>query len=107
MEKKDDRPTKIKYWNAKRKTEVVRKLLRGESIDAMSREYGIATYRLDEWYRKALSNIEEGFKEKSSTPENKELSRAKRQIGELSMENELLKERIFKTSPLVSRRLKR
>lgn len=36
-------------WSAGRKREVVLRLLRGESLDALSRELGVELYRLEEW----------------------------------------------------------
>ena len=35
-------------WSASRKRDVVLRLLRGESLDAVSREVGVELYRLDE-----------------------------------------------------------
>ena len=35
-------------WSAARKREVVLRLLRGESVDALSRELSIAIYRLEQ-----------------------------------------------------------
>ena len=38
-----------KRWTAPRKTEVVIRILRGESLDALSRELGVEVYMLEEW----------------------------------------------------------
>ena len=95
---------KSKRWSAKRKLEVTLRLLRGEPIDEVSREVGVEIYRLDEWKREAMENIEEGFKKRVDHPLFGELSRAKQQIGNLSMEVELLRERVKKQGPLVLRR---
>jgi transposase-like protein len=39
----------VKRWSANRKKEVVLRVLRGEALDALSRELGIETYRLECW----------------------------------------------------------
>ena len=42
-------------WSAGRKREVVLRLLRGESLDALSREVGVEIYRLEDWKERALA----------------------------------------------------
>ena len=42
-------PKVIQRWSAARKREVVLRLLRGELIDAISREIGVEPYRLERW----------------------------------------------------------
>ena len=76
-----------------RKRDVVLRLLRGESLDAVSREVGLEVYRLEAWKARALAGIELGLKAQAGEPLAAELDAAKRHIGELSMENELLRER--------------
>ncbi len=96
----------VKRWSAKRKAEVVLRLFRGEAIDDVSRAVGMAVHVLNEWREEALITLEEGFKQRASDPNDKLLSRAKEQIGELSMENELLRKRVEKKGPFVLRRSK-
>jgi len=95
-----------KRWGAKQKREIILRLFRGELIDDLSREVGVEIYKLEEWRNQALNGIECGFKERVNNPLEKELSRAKQRIGELSMENELLIERIKKKGPFQMRRSK-
>ena len=97
----------VKRWSAKRKAEVVLRLFRGESLDNVSRAVGVAAHIINEWREEALINLEEGFKLRVNDPKDALLSRAKERIGELSMENELLKQRVDKKGPLVLRRSKR
>ncbi len=80
-------------WSASRKREVVLRLLRGESLDVVSREVGVELYRLETWKARALAGLELGLKDPAGEPLAAELDAAKRHIGELSMENELLRER--------------
>ena len=74
-------------WSASRKRDVVLRLLRGESLDAVSREVGVEIYRLEEWKERALAGLELGLKDPAGEPAGAALDAAKRHIGELSMEN--------------------
>lgn len=97
----------IKRWSANRKKEVVLRLMRGESVDALSRELGIEIYRLEEWHKKALHAIESALKSREGDPLAAELDAAMRRIGEITMENELLREKARRAHPLAPRRSKR
>lgn len=92
--------TKVKRWSANRKKEAVLRLMRGELVDALSRELGVEIYLLEEWREKALQGIDTALKSRENDPLNAELDAAKRRIGEISMENELLREKIRKQFPL-------
>lgn len=96
----------VKRWSAKKKLEVVLRLLRGDSLDRVSREFGVEISRLEEWKHEALLAMECGLKSRTETPEAKELDRAKRQLGELIMENELLKEGLRRRDPFAQTRSK-
>ena len=81
-------------WSARRKREVVLRVLRGESLEALSRELGVEIYRLEQWRERALTGLEVSLKDREEDhPLHTELDAAKRHIGELSMENELLRAR--------------
>lgn len=87
----------VKRWSAQRKREVVLRLLRGEPLDSVSRATGVEVYRLEAWRSKALAGLEAALTERDSgDPLLAELAQAKRCIGELTMENELLRERVKK-----------
>ena len=88
-------PKVIQRWSATRKREVVLRLLRGESLDLISREIGIEVYRLEHWRNKALAAMDAGLKERADDdPVQAGLDAAHKRVGELSMENELLRARI-------------
>jgi len=81
-------------WSARRKREVVLRVLRGESLEGLSRELGVEIYRLEQWRARALTGLEVSLKDREEDhPVHAELDAAKRHIGELSMENELLRAR--------------
>ena len=97
-------------WSASWKRDVVLRLLRGESLDAVSRDVGVEVYRLEAWKARALAGIELGLKAQAGEPLAAELDAATRHIGELSMENELLRERARAAErrlPLATRRSRR
>ena len=97
----------VKRWSSNRKKEVVLRLLRGEPVDTLSRELGIEIYRLEEWHKKALQGIETALKVRDDDPLTAELDAAMRRIGEITMENELLREKARRAHPLGFRRSKK
>src|ERR1700731_1511973 len=94
----------VKRWSANRKKQVVLRLLRGEPVDAISREVSVPIYRLEEWRERALAGIDAGLKERENDPLEAKLGEATRRIGELVMENELLRKERQARHPLVKRR---
>jgi hypothetical protein len=92
-------------WRAKRKAEVVLRLLRGEPLDAISRQTAVPVPRLEEWRSQALSGMEAALQIRADDdPAQLRLDEANRRIGELSMEVELLRARCEKQGPFVGRR---
>jgi hypothetical protein len=79
-------------------------MLRGEPIDALSRELGVEIYLLEQWREKALSGLDTALKQRNGDPLSAELDNAMKRIGELSMENELLRKRCEKKGPFRGRR---
>ena len=57
----------------------------------MSREFGVEIYRLEQWRDKALLGVDEAMKDRTGDPVRTCPNVTKRQIGELSMEVELLR----------------
>ena len=97
-------------WTAARKREVVLRLLRGESLDALSREIGVEIYRLEKWREKALAAIDAGLKERDGDPLQAELDSVLKRVGKLTVEKELLEEKIGRLEagrPLARRRSRR
>jgi transposase len=87
-----------------RKREVVLRLLRGESTELLSRELGLPIFKLEQWRRKAEAALDGALKEREADPADGQLTAALQRIGELSMENELLRARIGRPGPLARRR---
>jgi transposase len=91
-------------WSVGRKREVVLRLLRGEAAEDLSRELGLPLYKLERWRQKAEAALEGALKERETDAASGELATAMQRIGELSMENELLRSRIERPGPLARRR---
>jgi len=84
-------------WSARRKQEAVLRLLRGEPLDVVGRAMGVETYRLDEWRSRAVAGMESALRERGDDdPGAAHLREAQRVIGEMTMQNELLRDRIKK-----------
>lgn len=97
----------VKRWSAGRKKEVVLRLLRGEPVDAVSREVSVPIYKLERWRDRALAGIDAGLKERENDPVEHQLNEANRRIGELVMEVEILRKERQVKRPLVGRRSSR
>jgi len=95
LEKKTVRPIQ-KRWTAGRKKEAVLRLLRGEAVDSLSRELGVPIGQLETWKTTVLERMELVLKDRSDEPLAIELEAAKREIGELHMEVELLRSKMAK-----------
>ena len=99
--------TEYKRWSAHRKKDAVLRMFRGEPIDILSQELCIEIGRLEEWHDRALQGIEEALKFREGDPHTAELEAAMRRIGEISLENEMLRERIKKQNSLAKKKPRR
>ena len=87
-------------WSVARKREVVLRLLRGESVELLSRELGVPIFKLEGWRQKADAALDGALKEREADTASLELDAAMKRIGELSMEVDLLRARIERPGPL-------
>lgn len=78
-------------WSARRKEGVVMRLMRGESLDALSREVGQPAGRISHWRDEFLAAGREGLKARPKGEPDRRLASAQRKVGELTMDNEILK----------------
>src|ERR1035437_438696 len=97
----------VKRWSTNRKREVVLRLLRGEPVDALSREVSVPIYKLEQWRDRALASIDAGLRERKTDPVERQLEEANRRLGELVMEVEILQNERRAKRPLVGRRSSR
>lgn len=81
----------VKRWTAARKQEVVLRLLRGETLEAVSRDVGQPQYRIAEWRDRVVMGIPALLHEGPGDGRDEALKEARQKIGDLLMEIELLK----------------
>jgi transposase-like protein len=94
-------------FSAPKKTEVVLRLLRGEEIDLLSRELGVPAARLAAWRDTFLSGGQEAMKKQPLDARDREIARLREKLGESTMDNELLREKLARVEtgrPLRRRR---
>ncbi|MGB4268247.1 MAG: helix-turn-helix domain-containing protein [Spirochaetota bacterium] len=83
----------MKRISAKRKEDIVLRLLQGEDINDISRELKIPVPEIESWKSRFLIAAREGLKTRGKDPVLKELEIAKKAIGELTMELNLYKKK--------------
>jgi transposase-like protein len=82
-------------WTASRKLDAVMCVLRGQSVDAVSRKYGVSLHDLTSWRNKVLSGAESALKTKEADEtQDAEKKALLSKIGEITMDCELLREKI-------------
>jgi len=91
-------------WSVARKRAVVLRLIAGEPVELVSREIGVPVYKLERWRERAEAALEGALKERETGAEGPELAAALQRIGELSMENELLRAKMGQAGPLARKR---
>lgn len=99
-----------KRFSAKRKLSIVQRLLRGESLEAVSRAENVPVHRLTEWHDKVLGAAESARKERERDARDEEIARLQAKVGEITMDNELLYAKLDKLEggrPFARRRSKR
>jgi transposase len=96
-------------WSAKRKYAAVLRVLRGEDLETLSRELGVTAAALSGWRDQFLEGGAANLKAREVDVDNEETQRLKSLVADLSMSNELLREKIHRMEagrPLVWRRSK-
>lgn len=96
-------------WSAKRKYAAVLRVLRGEDLETLSRELGVTAAALSGWRDQFLEGGAANLKTREVDVDNEETQRLKSLVADLSMSNELLREKIHRMEagrPLVWRRSK-
>ena len=97
-------------FSAKRKLRAVSRLLRGEPLELVARELNVTAARLSQWRDRALLAAEAALKDRERDDRNDEIARLKGKVGEMTMETELLGEKIARLeagTPLARRRARR
>jgi hypothetical protein len=81
-------------WSSRRKTEVVLRLLRGETLDALSRELGVSSARLAEWRDEAVAAMQAGLQSREPDHRDGFIHDLKAKVGDQAMQIELLERKI-------------
>ena len=77
-----------------RPAQVRRRLPRGAPLETVARELDVTAARLSEWRDRALVGAEAAMKERERDGRDEELLRLKAKLGEATMANELLEQKI-------------
>ncbi len=96
--------------SARRKTEIVLRVLRGEDVDALSRELRIEAHRIARWREEFLAAGAAALKARAEAraPDRTALKDARAKVGELTMQVEILQELFQKRGlPLPATRSRR
>jgi transposase-like protein len=77
-------------FSAKRKTDAVVRLLRGEDLETLSRELGVTAATLASWRDAFLDGGRAALKSRSADDRDEVIARLQAKVGQLTMDNELL-----------------
>jgi hypothetical protein len=77
-------------FSARRKTEAVLRLLRGEDLDTLSRELGVTAATLSSWREGFLDGGTAAMKSRPADDRDELIARLQVKVGQLTMDNELL-----------------
>ena len=80
--------------SARRKLAAVTRLLRGEPLEIVAREFNVTVARLSEWRDRALVGAEAAMKERERDSRDEEMLRLKAKLSEVTMANELPEQKI-------------
>ena len=83
-------------FSIQRKSEAVLRLLRGEDLELVSREYGVTAARLSQWREDFLAAGQQGLKKRTQDQRDEQIARLQAKVGELTMANELQEHKIDK-----------
>jgi len=81
-------------WSSRRKASVILELLRGADLETTSRKYRITASTLTLWRERFMEAGEAGLKSREVDVEDEEKRRLKSVVANVSVEVELLREKI-------------
>jgi transposase-like protein len=80
-------------FSARRKSEAIIRLLRGEVLDTLARELGVTAATVAQWREQFLAGGQGALKSRPPDARDEEIQRLRAKIGEITMANELLLDR--------------
>ena len=78
----------------KRKSVAVLRLLRGEDLELVSREYKVTAATLSQWRETLLAGGQSSLQSKKADVRDDQLQQLQSKVGELTMANDLLEHKI-------------
>lgn len=97
----------VQRWTAKRRVALVVQILKGEtSVAEAARKHGLTVSEVEEWRDKFLLGAENALRSRPKDEEalrEEELKRLKQKVGELVLDNDILKEAVKRVGPLAQR----
>ena len=87
-------PTGGGRWSSRRKVSVILELLRGADLESTSRKHRVTAATLTEWRDRFLAGGEAVLKSREVEVDDEEKRRLKSVVANVSVENELLREKI-------------
>lgn len=96
-------------WSSQRKVSVILELLRGADLESTSRKHRVTIATLSEWRDRFLLGGESSLKSRETDEDEEEKRRLKSVVANVSIENELLREKISRLEsnrPLAVRKSK-
>ena len=89
-------PEQVQRWTAKRRAALVLRLLKGEtSVAEAARQHGLTVAEVEDWRDKFLLGAENALRSRPRNEEalrEEELKRLKQKVGELVLDNDILRE---------------
>jgi transposase-like protein len=81
-------------FSSKRKTEAVLRLLRGEDLELVSREYKVTAATLSQWRDRFLAGGQSGLQDRAADLRDEQIQQLHSKVGELTMANDLLEHKM-------------
>ncbi len=81
-------------FSAPRKVAAVTRVLRGEPLETVAGDLNVTVARLTEWRDRALAGAMTALKQRERDSRDDEIARLTAKVGEITMENELLYQKI-------------
>ncbi len=103
-------PSRRRRLTAARKQEAVLRVLRGEAVELVARSIEATAADVSRWRDAFLEAGASGLKHRPRDARDEEIDRLRAKVGEITMDNELLYEKISKMEagrPLARRKSKR
>lgn len=89
-------PVRERRMTARRKQEAVLRVLRGEPLETVARELGVTAADLGGWREAFLDAGAASLKSRPRDDRDARIARLQAKLGEVTMDNELLQEKIVR-----------